>query len=104
MAIKLYQGKTKFMYFPAITSETHNANSLVTWDEAGTVGFLTGATAGSIGHHIAGVLRHAVATTDADYAVARLIGVEVPVEKNVVWECDVTTAAALTSKDMGQFH
>ena len=105
MAIRLYQGKTKFMWLPLGASETHNAGSIVAWDVINGAGKLTGATAGTIPSECVGVLRHAVAATDDDYATAsRLVEVEVPVEKNVVWECDVTTAAALTTTDMGEFH
>ena len=40
-------------------------------------------------YYIVGVLRKEVTTADSDYATARLLQVEVPVEKNVVWEADV---------------
>jgi len=37
--------------------------------------------------------------TDADYAVARSVPVEVPVEKNVIWEAPVTSG--LVAADVG---
>ncbi len=107
MAIKLYQGKTKFMWFPVTGSTAIAEDRLVLFDSYPGVsnGRLIGATAGSQGNLIMGVLRHAIVSTDDDFATAgRLVEVEVPIEKNVVWECDVTTAAALTTTDMGQFH
>lgn len=106
MAIKLYQGKTKFMWLPVTTSTAIAKDTLVLFDSYPGVinGLLLGATAGSQGDLIMGTLRHTIASTDDDYATARDVEVEVPIEKNVVWECDVTTAAALTSTDMGEFQ
>ena len=100
MAIKLHRGRTKFMWLPVATSEVIAKDALVGW----VSGRLNEANNTMAGSAIMGTLRHAIASTDSDYATARLVEVQVPVEKNVVWECDVTTAAALTSTDMGEFH
>lgn len=100
MAIKLYKGKTKFMWLPVTTSTAISINALVGWSS----GRLVPANNTMAGSAIMGTIRHAIASTDSDYATARLVEVQVPVEKNVVWECDVTTAAALTSTDQGEFH
>jgi len=97
--IKLYKGKTKFMWLPVTTSTEFESDGLVCW----AAGLLVPAIAGYAGDRIVGVLHHTIASTDSDYATARLVEVEVPVEKNVVWKCTVDAAAALTSTDMGDY-
>ncbi len=52
-------------------------------------------------YYAVGVLRHAIAATDSDYATAHMVEVEVPVEKNVVWEIDVNSTLATT--DVGLY-
>lgn len=53
---------------------------------------------------IVGVIRHAITSADTEYATAGTpVEVEVPVEKNVVWEADVTTDGALTNTDQGTY-
>lgn len=60
------------------------------------------ATATTAAFNIIGVLRHKIASTDADYATdLRLVEIEVPVEKNVEWEADVT--GTLVATDVGLF-
>jgi hypothetical protein len=46
-----------------------------------------------------GVVRHAIASTDSDYATARSIEVEVPVERYTEWLVDYT--ATLVAADIG---
>lgn len=102
MAIKLHKGKTKFMWLPVKTSEIIAKDALMGWS-SGT-GRLDEAKNDLAGNQVMGVLRHAIASSDSDYAVARMVEVQVPIEKNVVWKCDVVTANALTSTDMGEYH
>ena len=92
------QGKTKFMYLPVTVSTTFSEGGLADWAS----GYLTEATATTKPYDIAGVIRHAIAATDDDYAVARMVEVEVPVEQNVVWEAPVTSG--LVAADRGLFQ
>jgi len=91
------QGKTKFLWLPVTTSTTFSAGGLVAWSS----GYLVEATSSSAPSTIAGVIRHSIAATDSDYATARLVEVEVPVENNVLWEADVT--ATLVVADRGLY-
>ena len=100
MAIKRFRGKTKFMWLPMTTSHIASVDALVGW----STGLLIRANNTLAGNQIMGTIRHAITTADTDYGTARLVEVEVPVEKNVVWKCDVTALGALTSTDMGEFH
>ena len=103
MAFRKVQGKTKFMHLPVTISTEFTAGDLVAWNtSAGTLIEATATTAGPI---IVGVIRHTIATTDADYAVARTVEVEVPVEKNVIWECDsIGTGTISATADLGIYH
>ncbi len=92
------QGKTKLMWLPVTTSTALSAGALVTFSS----GKLIAATSTTVGSDIVGVLRHTIAATDADYATARLVEVEVPVEKNVVWTADVTSG--LVAADIGLYQ
>ena len=93
----LKQGRTKFMDLPIAASVAIAKGSLVGWS-SGTIVAVT--TTSHPSTHI-GVLAKASATTDADYAVARTIAVEVPVENATVWEADVT--ATLVVADVGLY-
>ena len=94
MSFRRVQGKTKFMSFPVTVSTALSNNSLVEL----TSGQIAAADDNET--QIVGVLRHAIASTDADYATAREVEVEVPVEKHVVWEADAT-AATFVLTDIG---
>ena len=94
MAFIKVQGKTKFMWFPVTVSTALSNNSLVEL----TSGQIAAADDNET--QIVGVLRHAIASTDADYATAREVEVEVPVEKHVVWEADAA-AATFVLTDIG---
>ena len=95
MAFKRKQGKTKFMWFNwDASSGAIAAGSLMAM--SGTTNYVAAATSTTAAELIIGVLRHAIATTDADYATDHLVEVEVPVELNVVWEADVTASLANT--------
>lgn len=98
MAFKLKSGKTKFVWLPVTVSTALSANSLVAFSS----GYLIAATSSTAPSSIVGVLRHAIASTDDDYATARLVEVEVPVEMNTVWEADVTSG--LVAADVGLFQ
>ncbi|MEY2595076.1 MAG: hypothetical protein RI965_348 [Bacteroidota bacterium] len=53
-------------------------------------------------YNIVGILKKAVAATDSDYALDRLVPVEVPVEKNVEWTFDVLDGT-LAATDVGTY-
>lgn len=94
MAFIRKSGKTKIMYLPVAASAGAIANgSLVSFSS----GVIIPATNTVAGNTIAGVIRKAITTADADYAVARLVPVEVPVEKNVVWEAPVAVGTLAAS-------
>jgi len=92
------QGKTKFLYLPVTVSTALSNGALVAWSS----GKLIAATSSSNPSTIAGVLRHAIAATDDDYATERLVEVEVPIENYVVWEADVTSG--LVAADRGLYQ
>ena len=92
------QGKTKFVWLPVTVSTTFSEGGLVAWSS----GYLIEQTSATAGSDCVGVIRHAIAATDDDYAVARNVEVEVPVEKNVLWEADVTSG--LVAADRGLFQ
>lgn len=94
MSVKLRRGKTKFVYLPVTTSTALTVDSLVTF----TSGLLVAATATTATADLIGVIRHAIASTDTDYATARLVEVEVPVERFTEWE--ITTGTGLVSGDI----
>ena len=91
------RGRTKFMWLPVTTSTALSKGALVAYSS----GYLIAATSTTAPSTIAGVLRHAIAATDSDYATARLVEVEVPVENNVEWEADVTSG--LVAADVGLY-
>ncbi len=96
--VRRAQGKTKLMFLPMTASTAVSGGTLMTFSS----GKLIAATSTTAGHEIIGVLRHTIAATDSDYATdARLVEVEVPVEKNVVWEIDVTSG--LVAADVGTY-
>ena len=80
------RGKTKFMWLPMTASTAVLKGTLM----AMSSGKLIIATSTTAPSDCVGVLRHTIASTDADYATdSRLVEVEVPVEKNVEWEADI---------------
>lgn len=95
MAFRPKAGKTKFVYLPVTPSTAIAAGTLVTFSS----GKLIAATSSTAAIDIAGVLKKTIAATDTDYASDRLVAVEVPVEKNCVWEADVTSG--LVAADVG---
>ena len=92
------QGKTKFMWLPVTASTAIGEGALVAWSS----GKLIAATSSTAPTSIVGVLRHAITSTDDDYASERLVEVEVPVEMHVIWEADVTSG--LVAADRGLYQ
>ena len=90
MAFKLYKGLTKTEQFPVTTSTALAQDTLVEF----TSGLIAAADDNDTA--IAGVLVKTIASTDSDYATARKVGVQVPVERHVVWEADGTGTFAAT--------
>jgi hypothetical protein len=91
-----HRGKTKLVSLPWTTSNVGYAGGIVAWS-SGRLIMATSTTAPSA--HV-GVLREAVATTDAKYTTAGNVMVEVPTEVNVEWLGD---AASLTTSTVGTF-
>lgn len=87
-------GATKNMWFPVTPSTALSARSLVIFSS----GKLVAATSTSAAQAIVGVLVKAIAATDSDYALDRLVAVEVPREKNVEYEF---TTSSLVATDVG---
>jgi len=95
MAFTRHKGKTKTMWLPVTTSTTFTKGDIVSWSS----GLLIKATSSTTALSHAGVIKKTIAATDSDYATARLVPVEVPVEKNVVWLADFTSG--LLTTDIG---
>jgi len=95
---KLVKGYTKFMWLPVTVSTTFSVGGLVAWSS----GYLIEATSTTAPTDIVGVIRHAIAATDSDYATARLVEVEVPTQLNTVWEGAVTSG--LVAADRGLYQ
>lgn len=98
---KVIQGKTKFMWFPVTTSTAFSAGDLVAMNVGSNL--LIEATATTAGNTIIGVIRHTIASTDDDYATARSVEVEVPVEKYVVWSCNSVGTGTAAAADVGTY-
>lgn len=86
MAFKLYKGLTKTEQLPVTPSTVLPADSLVKF----TSGLLVASGADPAAGSVRGVVVKAITAADADYASSRRIGVQVPVERHVVWEADGT--------------
>lgn len=95
MAFILRKGKVKTVYLPVTTSTALTKDTLVTF----TTGLLVAATSSTAAADIVGVIRKTIASTDSDYATARTVPVDVPVERFTVWEADYT--ATLAAADIG---
>lgn len=95
MAFKVYKGKTKTIWLPVTASTVLAKDSIVSESS----GYLIAATSSTAALSHIGVTPKAVVATDADYALARLHPVIVPMEKNVEWLGDVTSG--LVAADVG---
>lgn len=93
MAFTRYKGKTKTMWLPMTASTVATKGDVMSWSS----GQLIVATSSTTALSHAGVIKKTILATDADYATAgRLVPVEVPIEKNVVWLADFTATLLLT--------
>lgn len=97
--IRKVRGKTKYMYLPIAASIAAVNGTLMAFS-SGTLIIATSTTAPST---IIGVLRHTIATTDANYAVAKMVEIEVPVENYVEWEMNYDGSNSLVAADIGLF-
>ena len=95
MSFRKISGKTKIVYLPVTTSTAIAKGSLVAFSS----GYLIAATSSTAALAHAGVLVKDIVAADTDFAVARSVPVEVPMEKNVVWEAPVTSG--LVAADVG---
>jgi len=95
MAFIRNSGATKFVWLPVTTSTAFTKGALVTF----TTGLLTAVTSSTAAADIVGVIRHTIASTDSDYATARLVEVEMPKERFTQWEADVSSG--LVAADIG---
>ena len=82
MAFVKVRGRTKVEWLPVTTSTAFTKNTLVEW----TSGLI--APADDNDTDVAGIIKKTIASTDSDYASSRLVPVEVPVERHVVYEAD----------------
>jgi hypothetical protein len=87
MAFIRHKGKTVTRWLPVTTSTTFTKGDIVSWSSA----LLIKATSSTAANTHVGVIKKTIAATDADYAVARLVPVEVPLEKMVEWRGPVTS-------------
>jgi hypothetical protein len=93
------KGKTKTVMMPVKTSTAFTKGDIVSIGTSGDAGLVIPATSSTTNLSHVGVIKKTIAATDADYAVARKVPVEVPVEKNVEWLGDVTSG--LVAADVG---
>lgn len=91
MAFKLRKGKTKTMYLPVTTSTALTKDTLLSFSS----GLLIAATSSTAAADHVGVAVKTIASTDSDYASARTIPVQVPVERYTEWEADYTATAVV---------
>ena len=96
MSFRKVKGKTKNQALPVTPSTALPARSLVAF--VGGTGKLVAATAATPVDDLVGILLKEIAATDADYADDRNVLVEIPVEKNVLYEFDTT---GLLATDIG---
>lgn len=96
MSFSVKKGKVKTVWLPVDASGGAMAKGVLVTLTSGVLELATSSTANTA---IVGILDKAVATTDDDYATARLLPVLVPVEKHVIYEADVTSG--LVAADIG---
>jgi len=95
MAFIKYRGKTKTVWLPVTTSTTFTRGDIVAWSS----GLIIKATTTSAAKTHVGIIRKTIAATDSDYATARTVPIEIPVEKMVEWRA--AGSAALVVADIG---
>lgn len=94
---KLHKGRTKTQYLPVTVSTELTIDELVAFSS----GELIAATSSSDSEDIVGVLKQEITSSDDDYADARLVPVEVPLDENTEYEADVTSG--LVAADIGKY-
>lgn len=94
MAFTRHKGKTVTRWLPVTTSTTFTKGDIVAWSS----GLLIKATTTSAAKTHVGVIKKTIASTDSDYATARLVPIEVPLEKMVEWR---STGVALVATENG---
>lgn len=94
MVFTLYKGKVVVRWLPVTTSTTFTKGDIVQWSS----GLLIKATTTSAAKNHVGVIMKTIASTDSDYATARKVPVQVPIEKGVLWK---STGTALVASENG---
>lgn len=87
MAFTKYKGKTVTRWLPVTTSTAITKGAIVAWSSS----LLIAATSSTAASAHVGVIKKTIASTDTDYATARLVPVEVPIEVMVEWRGTVTS-------------
>jgi hypothetical protein len=87
MSVILKRGKTKNIDMPVTPSTALTADTFVKFSS----GKLVACVAGDAALDIVGVIRKTIAATDADYALDRLVPIEVPAERHVEYTIDIGT-------------
>ncbi len=98
MAFKVKAGKVKTVWLAVTPSTVFTRGDIVSWAS----GKLIRATAATTSLSHAGVIDRTILATDADYALDRLVPILVPIEKNVVWEGDVTSGLVIADRGLEQ--
>ena len=94
MSFKVKTGRVKTVWLPIAASVAITRGKLVEFAS----GTIVAADSGTLPGELVGIMDKTVATTDADYAVAKLVPIMVPTEKGVVYE---GTTASLVAGDIG---
>lgn len=87
------------MWLPLATSTACSVDSIVAWNGSGYLIAATSTTAPTA--HV-GIIREAITSASSEYTTAGLVPVEVPVEKNVVWEGAVTSGLVVADRGLFQ--
>src|ERR1044072_3757315 len=87
MSVILKRGKTKNIDMPVTPSTAFTADTLV----KSSSGKLVACVAGDAALDIVGVIRKTIASTDADYALDRLVPIDAPAERHVEYTIDIGT-------------
>lgn len=97
------KGRTKTLLFPVLESTEILAGGLLMFSQSATAAFVTKIyPLMTSSPSVVGVLSNKdIRSTDSDFATARFVAVEVPTERWVEWEADVTSG--LTATDLGKY-
>lgn len=94
MSFRVKSGRVKTVWLPIAASVAITRGKLVEFSS----GTIVAADSGTLPGELVGIIDKTIAATDADYAVAKLVPVIVPLEKGVVYE---GTTASLVAGDIG---